>query len=188
MEIAEVASMTMELFSMDYWDVFFENKEDLRRAKQQQLERVLTIFPWIATIDKFQHWVYVHPNHTEEERSETWRKILNEFTSIALDVSGLEKYRKYSWQRQLHLFEVPFYYIEYGIAQLGAIGLWKQFKEDKDKAIKNYITALQLGGTRTLPELYAAAGLKFSFAPDYIGELMLFVQREMEQITRPQHT
>jgi oligoendopeptidase F len=188
MEIAEVASMTMELFSMDYWDVFFEDKEDLRRAKQQQLERVLTIFPWIATIDKFQHWVYVNPNHTEEERAETWRTILNEFTSIALDVSGLEKYRKYSWQRQLHLFEVPFYYIEYGIAQLGAIGLWKQFKEDKDKAVKNYITTLQLGGTRTLPELYAAAGLKFSFAPDYIGELMLFVQKEMEQITRPQHS
>jgi oligoendopeptidase F len=188
MEIAEVASMTMELFSMDYWDVFFEDKEDLRRAKQQQLERVLTIFPWIATIDKFQHWIYVNPNHTEEERSETWRTILNDFTSIALDVSGLEKYRKYSWQRQLHLFEVPFYYIEYGIAQLGAIGLWKQFKEDKDKAIKNYITALQLGGTRTLPELYAAAGLKFSFAPDYIGELMLFVQKEMEAITRPSHS
>jgi oligoendopeptidase F len=188
MEIAEVASMTMELFSMDYWDVFFEDKDDLRRAKQQQLERVLTIFPWIATIDKFQHWIYVNPNHTEEERSETWRTILNDFTSIALDVSGLEKYRKYSWQRQLHLFEVPFYYIEYGIAQLGAIGLWKQFKEDKDKAIKNYITALQLGGTRTLPELYAAAGLKFSFAPDYIGELMLFVQKEMEAITRPSHS
>ena len=186
MEIAEVASMTMELFSMDYWEVFFENAEDLRRAKQQQLERVLTIFPWIATVDKFQHWIYENPSHTLEERSENWRALLNEFTSITLDVSGLEEYRKYSWQRQLHLYEVPFYYIEYGIAQLGAIGLWKQFKEDKDKAIANYIKALQLGGTKTLPELYAAAGLKFSFAPEYISELMLFVQQEMEKITRPQ--
>jgi oligoendopeptidase F len=185
MEIAEVASMTMELFSMDYWDVFFDNAEDLKRAKQQQLERVLTIFPWIATIDKFQHWVYENPTHTVEERLENWRRIMNEFTSIALDVSGLEEYRKYAWERQLHLYEVPFYYIEYGIAQLGAIGLWKQFKENKDKAIHNYITALQLGGTKTLPELYAAAGLKFSFAPDYISELMLFVQQEMEKITRP---
>lgn len=185
MEIAEVASMTMELFSMDYWDVFFDNAEDLKRAKQQQLERVLTIFPWIATIDKFQHWVYENPNHTVEERLENWRRIMNEFTSIALDVSGLEEYRKYAWERQLHLYEVPFYYIEYGIAQLGAIGLWKQFKENKDTAIHNYITALQLGGTKTLPELYAAAGLKFSFAPDYISELMLFVQQEMEKITRP---
>lgn len=184
MEIAEVASMTMELFSMDYWDVFFDNPEDLKRAKQQQLERVLTIFPWIATVDKFQHWIYENPNHTIEERAENWRRILNEYTSIAIDVSGLEEYRKFSWQRQLHLYEVPFYYIEYGIAQLGAIGLWKQFKEDKDKAINNYINALKLGGTKTLPQLYEAAGLKFSFAPDYIAELMLFVQKEMEEITR----
>lgn len=185
MEIAEVASMTMELFSMDHWDVFFDNEEDLRRAKQQQLERVITIFPWIATIDKFQHWVYENPNHTLDERAENWRKILTEYTSIAIDVTGLEEYRKYSWQRQLHLYEVPFYYIEYGIAQLGAIGLWKQFKENREQAINNYIKALQLGGTKTLPQLYEAAGLKFSFAPDYISELMLFVQQEMEKITRP---
>ena len=181
MEIAEVASMTMELFTMDYWDVFFDDANDLRRAKQHQLERVLTIFPWIATIDKFQHWVYENPNHTPDERVENWNRILTEFTSIAIDTTGLEKYRSHSWQRQLHLFEVPFYYIEYGIAQLGAIGLWKQFKENKDQAIRNYINALQLGGTKTLPELYKAAGLKFSFSPDYISELMLFVQGEMER-------
>lgn len=185
MEIAEVASMTMELFSMDYWDVFFDNEEDLRRAKQHQLERVITIFPWIATIDKFQHWVYENPAHTLTEREETWRSILNDYTSIAMDVSGLEEYRRYSWQRQLHLYEVPFYYIEYGIAQLGAIGLWKQFKEDKEKAVNNYINALQLGGTKTLPQLYEAAGLKFSFSPEYISELMLFVHGEMEKVTHP---
>jgi oligoendopeptidase F len=185
MEIAEVASMTMELFSMDYWEVFFDNKEDLKRAKEHQLERVLTIFPWIATIDKFQHWVYEHLGHTLEERAENWRSIMNEYTSIAMDVSGLEEYRRYAWQRQLHLFEVPFYYIEYGIAQLGAIGLWKQFKEDKDKAVHNYLNALKLGGTRTLPELFEAAGLQFNFSPDYISELMLFVQGELEKITRP---
>jgi oligoendopeptidase F len=186
MEIAEVASMAMELFSMDYWDVFFDNEEDLQRAKQHQLERVITIFPWIATIDKFQHWVYENPNHTLEQREETWRSILNDYTSIAMDVSGLDEYRRHSWQRQLHLYEVPFYYIEYGIAQLGAIGLWKQFKEDKDKAVNNYINALKLGGTKTLPQLYEAAGLKFSFSPEYISELMLFVHGEMEKITHPQ--
>jgi oligoendopeptidase F len=186
MEIAEVASMAMELMSMDYWDVYFDNAEDLKRAKEHQLERVITIFPWIATIDKFQHWVYENPNHTLDERSENWRRIVNEYTSIAMDVTGLEEYRKYSWQRQLHLFEVPFYYIEYGIAQLGAIGLWKQYKENKQQAIDNYTKALSLGGTRMLPELYEAAGLKFSFAPDYISELMLFVQGEMEKITRPE--
>ncbi|NTS40127.1 M3 family oligoendopeptidase [Flavisolibacter sp. BT320] len=185
MEIAEVASMAMELFSMDYWDVFFDNEEDLKRAKQHQLERVITIFPWIATIDKFQHWLYENPNHTLVQREETWRSILNDYTSISIDVSGLEEYRRFSWQRQLHLYEVPFYYIEYGIAQLGAIGLWKQFKENKEGAIQNYITALQLGGTKPLPQLYEAAGLKFSFSPDYISELMLFVQGEMESLTHP---
>lgn len=185
MEIAEVASMTMELFSMDYWDTFFDNDEDLRRAKEHQLERVLTIFPWIATIDKFQHWVYENPTHTLEERAENWRRIVNEFTSIAMDVSGLEEYRRFGWQRQLHLYEVPFYYIEYGIAQLGAIGLWKQYKENKDAAVQNYINALSLGGTRTLPELYRAAGLRFDFSPNHISELMLFVQQEMEAISRP---
>lgn len=185
MEIAEVASMAMELFSMDYWDVFFDDAEDLKRAKEKQIERVLTIFPWIATIDKFQHWVYEHPDHTLEERAEHWRSIMNEYTSIAMDVTDLEEYRRFAWQRQLHLFEVPFYYIEYGIAQLGAIGLWKQFKEDKDKAIHNYLNALRLGGTRTLPELYNAAGLQFNFSSDYISELMLFVEKEMEEISRP---
>lgn len=185
MEIAEVASMTMELFTMDYWDVFFDNAADLKRAKEHQLERVITIFPWIATIDKFQHWIYENPNHTLKEREEKWRSILNEYTSVAVDVSGLEAYQNYSWQRQLHLYEVPFYYIEYGIAQLGAIGLWKQFKENKEKAIGNYINALKLGGTKTLPELYEAAGLKFSFSPDYISELMLFVQQEMEKLSEP---
>jgi oligoendopeptidase F len=185
MEIAEVASMSMELFSMHYWDSFFDNEEDLRRAKEHQLERVLTVFPWIATIDKFQHWIYENPQHTLEERAENWRSIINEFTSIAVDVSGLEDYRRYSWQRQLHLYEVPFYYIEYGIAQLGAIGLWKQFKENKDAAIRNYMSALQLGGTRTLPELFKAAGLQFNFSPDYISELMLFVKDEVEAVSRP---
>jgi oligoendopeptidase F len=185
MEIAEVASMAMELMSMEYWDAFFDNAEDLRRAKEHQLERVVTIFPWIATIDKFQHWVYENPNHTVEERAENWRTIMNEFTPINLDVSGLEEYRKWGWQRQLHLFEVPFYYIEYGIAQLGAIGLWKQFRENKEQAINNYMAALQLGGTKTLPELYKAAGLEFNFSPEYISELMLFVHEELEKVSHP---
>lgn len=178
MEIAEVASMAMELLSMDHWEVFFDKEEDLVRARQHQMERTITIFPWIATIDKFQHWVYENPAHTEEERSAAWMGILNEFTSSVIDFSGLEEYRLYAWQRQLHLFEVPFYYIEYGIAQLGAIGLWKRYRENKDEAIDNYIKALSLGGTRTLPELYKAAGIEFNFSGDYIRNLMYFVHEE----------
>ena len=180
-EMAEVASMSMELFTMDHWDVFFSDAVELKRARQQQLERVITIFPWIATIDKFQHWIYENPTHTHEERASKWLEILNEFSSPEVDFSGLENYRAYHWQRQLHLYEVPFYYIEYGIAQLGAIGLWKQYKENPDSAIKNYMSALKLGGTKTLPELFEAAGLKFDFSPTYISELMTFVSNELER-------
>lgn len=182
MEIAEVASMSMELFSMDYWDSFFDNADELKRAKEYQLERVITIFPWIATIDKFQHWVYENPSHTEEQRAATWMQILNQFSSPVIDFSGLEIYRRYSWQRQLHLYEVPFYYIEYGIAQLGAIGLWMQFKKNKEVALNNYIQALSLGGTKTLPQLFEAAGLKFDFSPNYVRELMSFVHDEMTKL------
>ncbi len=179
-EIAEVASMAMELFSMDKWEVFFTNEEELKRAKEQQLERVITIFPWIATIDKFQHWAYENPAHTEKERADNWLSILNEFSSPVIDFSGLDEYRRYSWHRQLHLFEVPFYYIEYGIAQLGAIGLWQQYKLNPETGVNNYLNTLQLGGTKTLPDLFKTAGLQFDFSPAYIKQLMEFVKKEMD--------
>jgi oligoendopeptidase F len=178
-EMAEVASMAMELFTMDHWHVFFTDEQDLKRAKRHHLERVITIFPWIATIDKFQHWIYENANHTVQERTEAWMNILNEFSSSAINYSGLMPYRNIGWQRQLHLFEVPFYYIEYGIAQLGAIGMWMQYKQDKEKAISNYTYALSLGGTKTLPELYKAAGLSFDFSPGKIKTLMDFVRQEL---------
>ena len=182
MEIAEVASMAMELFSMNHWESFFENEADLRRAKEHQLERTITIFPWIAIIDKFQHWVYENPTHTVEERTTTWMHILQEFSTNSIDFTGLDMYRAIGWQRQLHLFEVPFYYIEYGIAQLGAIGLWMQYQQNPQQALENYIQALSLGGTKTLPKLYEAAGLKFDLSPNYIKTLMEFVNDEMEKL------
>jgi oligoendopeptidase F len=182
MEIAEVASMAMELFSMDYWDVFFDNAADLKRAKEHQLERVITIFPWIAVIDKFQHWIYENPHHTLEERSTRWTEIVKEFSDDVIDYSGLEKFIESGWQKQLHLFEVPFYYIEYGIAQLGAIGLWMQYKNNPEGALDNYMKALSLGGTRTLPELYKAAGLQFDFSSENIKTLMEFVNEQMRQL------
>ncbi|HJY22557.1 MAG TPA: M3 family oligoendopeptidase, partial [Hanamia sp.] len=180
MEIAEVASMAMELFSMDHWDVYFDNKEDLKRAKEHQLERVITLFPWIAVIDKFQHWIYENPNHTTEERSKHWMEIFYEFSNDVIDFSGLEKYVENAWQKQLHLFEVPFYYIEYGIAQLGAIGLWMQYKKNPEQALDNYMKALSFGATKTLPDLYKAAGLSFDFSSENIKMLMEFVRDEME--------
>lgn len=182
MEIAEVASMAMELFSMNHWDSFFDNEADLKRAKEHQLERTITIFPWIAIIDQFQHWVYENPTHTIEERTQVWTNIVQQYHTPELDVSGLELYRQTGWQRQLHLFEVPFYYIEYGIAQLGAIGLWMQYKQNPQQALQNYMQALSLGGTKTLPQLYQAAGLQFNFSPAYIKTLMEFVSNEMDNL------
>lgn len=179
MEIAEVASMSMELFSMECWEVFFSDADQLKRAREYQLERVITIFPWIAIVDKFQHWIYEHPVHSNQERTTEWNKILTEFSDTVVDYSGLEKFRSNLWQKQLHLFEVPFYYIEYGIAQLGAIGMWKQFKLNKEEALNNYCNALSLGGTKTLPQLFETAGLKFDFSPNTINELMDFVKQEM---------
>ena len=182
MEIAEVASMSMELFSMDHWQSFFDNEADLNRAKEHQLERTITIFPWIAIIDKFQHWVYEHPAHTIEERTQTWTSILKEFSTGSIDYSGLDEFRAIGWQRQLHLFEVPFYYIEYGIAQLGAIGMWMQYQQNPSAALENYMNALALGGTKTLPELYQTAGIEFNFSPNYVKNLMDFTNAQLEKL------
>ncbi len=175
MEIAELASMSMELFSMEHWDVFFKENKELKRAQLEEMERVISVLPWIATIDKFQHWLYTHPGHTLQEREENWLAILNEFSTGITDWSGFEEYRTNFWQKQLHLFEVPFYYIEYGIAQLGAMTMWRQYRENKDQALENYMKALSQGYTKTLKELYTTAGIKFDFSPAYIKELADFV-------------
>jgi oligoendopeptidase F len=182
MEIAEVASMAMELFSMNHWQSFFDNDADLNRAIEHQLERTITIFPWIAIIDKFQHWVYTNPNHTIEQRTNEWQNIVKEFSCKVLNQSGLKEFRAIGWQRQLHLFEVPFYYIEYGIAQLGAIGMWMQYQKNPKQALDNYMNALALGGTKTLPELYKTAGLEFNFSPAYVKNLMEFTSQELEKL------
>ena len=182
MEMAEVASMSMELFTMNHWQSFFDNEEDLNRAKEHQLERTITIFPWVAIIDKFQHWVYENPMHTIEQRTASWKNIVAEFSTDSIDYSGLDMYRAIGWQRQLHLFEVPFYYIEYGIAQLGAIGMWMQYQKNPTEALENYMNALSLGGTKTLPELYKTAGIEFNFSPHYVKNLMDFTNQELEKL------
>jgi oligoendopeptidase F len=182
MEIAELASMSMELFSMEHWDVFFSDKSELQRAQIEELERVISVLPWIATIDKYQHWLYTHPGHTDAERETEWMKILNEFSTGVTDWTGFEEYRAHFWQKQLHLYEVPFYYIEYGIAQLGAIAMWRQYRGNKEQALENYKAALALGYTKTLQELYATAGIKFDFSPAYVAELGSFVKERLQEM------
>ncbi len=181
-EVAELASMSMELISMDYWDEFYTSEDELKRAKKEHIEDIFSVLPWVATIDKFQHWVYENPNHTIEERTTNWNKLLTEFGTAQVDWSGYEQYKDFSWQKQLHLFEVPFYYIEYGFAQLGAIAMWRNFKLDKEKTLNQYQEALSLGYTKSIPEIYDAAGIKFDFSKAYIQELMDFLWKEYEAV------
>lgn len=181
-EIAELASMSMELISMEHWQAFFDNIEDLKRAKRQQLESVMDTLPWIAAIDKFQHWIYLNPKHNIKERYEEWANIMRDFGSDVINYTGLEANLKRRWQVQLHLYEVPFYYIEYGFAQLGAIAMWRNYKTSAKKTIDQYKAALSLGYTKTIPEVYKAAGIKFDFSPEYVKELMDFVKMEYDGI------
>jgi len=181
-EIAELASMSMELMTMDYWHHFFTDENELKRAKRVHLQDVLTILPWIASVDKFQHFLYNNPKHTVEERNKEWLKIATEFGSSIIDYSDLIDYKQNQWQKQLHIFEVPFYYIEYGIAQLGAIAIWKNYKENKEQALSNYKQALKLGYSLPIPKVYEQAGIKFNFDKEYITELMNFVQSEINKL------
>ena len=179
-EVAELASMSMELMSMDQWDTFFPNPDDLRRAKRTHLESVLETFPWVATIDKFQHWIYEHPAHTEAERHARWVELFDEFNQQHVSWQGLEQYKPYLWQKQLHLYEVPFYYIEYAMAQLGAIAVWRNYRQDPAAGLAAYKRALALGYTAPIGQIYAAAGIRFDFSTDYLRTLADFVREEME--------
>jgi len=181
MEAAEFASMSMELFSMDYWNAFYKNRNDLKRAKFEQIEDLITTLPWIATIDYFQHLLYTKPNHSIKEREEFWNNSLARFSANTINWKGLKTYKDIFWQKQLHIFEAPFYYIEYAIAQLGAIAIWKNYKENRTEAIKKYKKALSLGYTTTLFKIYETAGIKFSFKQEYIKELMSFVGAQLKK-------
>lgn len=178
MEFAEVASMSMELTAHDFMTEFY-SPADAQRAVREHLEGIVSTLPWIATIDAFQHWLYTNPEHTRDERSEVWLELSARF-GPAVDYAGLEEYRPHGWQRQLHLFEVPFYYIEYGIAQLGSLQLWLQYKDDPKVAINNYRRALALGGSKPLPELFKAAGLRFDFGPETVKTLLAAVEDDLK--------
>ncbi len=180
-EVAELASMSMELLTMEGWNEFY-NEADLKRAKKDQLETILMILPWIAQIDEFQHWIYENPKHSVEERTAKWLSLGQEYGANLTDWTGYEATRAISWQRQMHLFEVPFYYIEYGFAQLGAIGVWKNSLSSFDTAIANYKEALKLGYTRSIPEIYETAGVSFQFSREYIKEIAGFLQTELNKL------
>ena len=181
MEFCEVASMAMELLAGDHIDVFYST-EDAKRSKREHLEDILEVLVWVANVDAFQHWIYEHPKHTAEDRRNMWVSLHKRFGGDATNWQGLENIREYMWHRQLHIFEVPFYYIEYGIAQLGALQLWRQARENPKQALANYRNGLKLGGSRPLPELYKAAGIEFDFSEKTIAPLVALVKAEWERL------
>jgi oligoendopeptidase F len=181
LEFCEVASMTMELLGARRLDPFY-NRADADRSNRKLLEGIVLILPWIATVDAFQHWIYSHPDHSRQERKAAWRQLLERFGG-AVDWSGYEDARDHSWHRQLHIFLYPFYYIEYGIAQLGALQIWQRSLTDRPGAVAAYKQALALGGSRPLPELFAAAGARFDFSDTVIASLMDTIGGELEKLS-----
>ncbi|MEP7265033.1 MAG: M3 family oligoendopeptidase [Bacteroidota bacterium] len=182
-EVAELASMSMELLSMEYWDEFFKDEKELQRARKHHLEKVLEALPWIAAVDAFQHWIYTNPTHTADDRRKEWNVIYKKFNGNITDWSGLEEIRDNIWQRQLHIFEVPFYYIEYGMAQLGALAVWRNFRNDNSTGLRKYIDALSLGYRATINDIYKTAGIRFDFSKPYIRELTAFVKDQLKQVS-----
>ncbi|MFN8398188.1 MAG: M3 family oligoendopeptidase [Bacteroidia bacterium] len=183
-ELAELASMSMELITLDFLDEFYKDDESLRRARREQLMRPLTLLPWIASIDAFQFWLYDHPEHTIAEREAAWMELFLRFHGDYVSWEGEEDVLRSLWQKQGHIYDVPFYYIEYGIAQLGAIAVWRNYRQNPEKGLSDYLHALSLGYTRPIPEVYEAAGIRFDFSEDYIRELIDFVVQEIERLDR----
>jgi oligoendopeptidase F len=126
--------------------------------------------------------MYEHPTHTVNERMTQWKNVIAEFSSGVYDYTGLEAVRERGWQSQLHIYEVPFYYIEYGMAQLGAIAVWRNYKKNPEDALNKYEAALRLGYTKSIPEIYKAAGVKFDFSQAYVKELADFVKAELDKL------
>lgn len=181
-EIAEVASMGMELMSMEHWDIFYTQSDDLKRARKNHLKYILSILTRVCLGDSFQFWLYINPEHTAEERRKKWRELQRKFGSEVVDWSDDENLHEINYQRIMHFYEVPFYYIEYAFAQLGALAIWRNFKQDPAKAILDYKKALTLGFTKPIPVFYETAGAKFDFSKPYIAGLVSFLKEELAKL------
>ena len=181
-EFAEVASMSMELLTQPYWDEFYDSKETSDRARKMHLEAIIGLLAWICRIDAFQHWMYSNPSHTREERSKAWLDLREKY-GPRTDWSGFEEDESLFWQTQGHLFGAPFYYIEYGIAQLGALQIWMTQLKDPEKALNDYANAMKLGNTRTLPHLFQSADIRLSFDKEHIGNLVGLVKRSLSELS-----
>lgn len=181
-EVAELASMGMELISMPFWSVFYPDNASLYRAYYEQLTRCVAVLPWIATIDAFQAWLYDNPTANPEQRKQQWINLYYRFHGNQVDWSGFEHFLAILWQKQGHIFDVPFYYIEYGMAQLGALQLWKNAQENHEATLHHYLNALQLGYTKTIPQIYQTAQVSFDFSPQMLQQLADLLIKELNAL------
>jgi len=181
MEVAELASMSMELISMEQWREFYESEEDFKKAKIEELEGTLTFLPWCVIVDAFQHWIYTNPNHTPKERYDYFAHLMDRFNP-GVDWTGLEEEKRTRWLFQLHIFEVPFYYIEYGIAQIGALDVYRNYLKDPEKALQDYLRFLRVGCSSPVDEVYRTAGAKLDFSREHLREIVGFVAGEIEKL------
>lgn len=177
-EVAETASMSMELMTARYWDAFY-TESDYRRARREHLEGIITFLPWCSVVDAFQHWVYLHPEHSTAERDDAFVQIYKRFDTGLVNWAGYEKELQNLWKKQPHIFTVPFYYIEYGIAQLGALQVYRNFRANNEKGLKDYMAGLQLGSSKSIPEVWSKMNIRFDFSEALILELMGMIQEEL---------
>lgn len=187
-EMCEVASMSMELLAAPYLKASeggYYTDADAARARIEHLEHLILFWPFMAVVDAFQHWVYANPTHSidpaacDAEWDQLWQRFIP-----GVDWSGLDAARMTGWHRKLHIFEIPFYYVDYGLAQVGAVQVWRNALHDQAGAVSQYKAALALGGTRTLPELFAAAGARFAFDAATLGELVDLVESTIGSLAK----
>lgn len=181
-EVAELASMTMELLCLDKYDIFYPDAEAVAVAQKSQLYRCIDVFPWIATIDAFQQWVYDHPASGDDARNKMFGELYVRFHGDSVNWEGYEEVRQHLWLKQSHVFDVPFYYIEYAIAQLGALAIWRNYKLNPAQGLSQYLDALQLGYSRPIPEIYKTAGITFDFSEEYVRTCIEFCLEEYKKI------
>lgn len=179
-EVAEIASMAMEQMALFNGQAFYPDPEMHRMARLSHLCNCITILPWIATVDAYQFWLYSNPGHSREEREQEWTKTYTRFHGNSIDWVGQEKYLALFWQKQPHIFDVPFYYIEYGFAQLGALAIFRNYRKNPQTGVEGYLEALKMGYTDTIPSIYNKAGIEFDFSGAYMDEIASFVLAELE--------
>jgi oligoendopeptidase F len=185
MEFAEVASMSMELLAAPYLpDKFggFYTEQEAARDRVEHLERIILFWPYMAVVDAFQQWAHTHPDGVDPAACDAkWLDLQQRFMP-GVDWSGLEAEMMTGWHRKQHIHRSPFYYVEYGLAQLGAVQVWRNALKDQAASLANYRRALALGGTRSLPELYQAAGAKFAFDAQTLREAVDLIENVIEQL------